>query len=615
MLNRSNMHPAYATAGQNDRSVNGSKINYAAFAAAQTDADDFNAFGDTSFKNNNSAPKKQPKKSSNPARPQRKKAPSAISPKILVIGVAAVVALILLIALFVAVFSSPGKNILREDDVYAMYTDSDGTYHVLVNGKEIKETFSGEVELIPANDNSFAYIQETTAAEDGSSVINMYVLEGKKLTTIEATADEIIDYAEYEPGIIFKDDDVVQFYSKKAFEDISNDPSASNFFISGDASTVVYTELIGKNSDKTQVRYFHKAGFNDIGDTNGLVPVEISNDGRYVYATDSTNALYYIEVTKRGAKYEQKTIIPTSNNGFGNVTALNANGTEIVFYYNHAETGNPVSFIYKIGDKEYKTIAAGIFSYLPSDKKVVAPASFLDAYFVAQRKVSDEDGNVRNVTSTYYYDSDGAHKVADALGQFSPDGKYFYYINDTSAFIRVPLSSKDFEADAEMITSTASSFVLTEKGDIYQYTLNATGSGGKIVFRKASSDGTSKSISSKPDANSMFVCGNSIYFSETVDGNLKIYRSTDGATKEEITFKKTLVDSPLTIEMGAGDKGYAYFTDVDGNTKLLYTSNGKSFDIVCDSCEIPSYSPDVDLPDDDEEEPTDAPADAEDEEE
>lgn len=610
MLNKSNMHPAYATAGQSSSHQSGSKMNHFAFSAAQTDADDFNAFGDTSAKPNTAAPKKQTQ-NPRPAQPKRKKNPSTISPKFIFIGVAVVVALVLVIALFAAIFSSPGKNILREDDVYAMYTDAEGVYHVLTNGKEIKTTFSGEVSLVPAKDNSFAYIFEETTSEDGTSITNMYVLEGKKLTTVQAIADSIIAYADYEPGIIFKEGNVVQLYSKDAFEDISSDSSANNFFISGDASTVVYTELTGKDNDKTHVKYFRRAGFNDIGDTNGLKPVAISNDGRYVYATDATNALYYIEVTKRGAKYEQKVIIPSSQHTFGAVTGLNADGTEIIFYYNYAESSNVASFIYKIGDKEYKTIAAGAFYYLPSDKEIVAPATFLDAYFVAERKVTDEDGNSRDVISTYYYGSDGARKLADALGQFSPDGKYFYYTDIDSGLVRIPLSSKDFEADSKVIAKAVDAFVLTEKGDIYHYTKPTASSGGKIVFREAS-DSTSKSISPRPDADSMFVCGNSIYFSETVNDEIKIYRSTDGATKEEITFKKTLIDSPLTIEMGSGDKGYAYFVDVDGNTKLLYTSNGKSFEIVCDSCTIPNYSPDAVLPPENEE-PTEKPTEAEEE--
>ena len=208
MLNKSNMHPAYATAGQSTSSQNGSKMNYAAFSAAQNDADDFNAFGDTSPKPNTAAPKKQTQ-NPRPAQPRPKKKPSTVSPKLIVIGVAVLVALVLVIALFIAIFSSPGKNILRDDDVYAMYVDSEDVYHVLVNGKEIKSTFSGDVELIPAKDNSFAYIFEETATEDGASITNMYILEGKKLTEVQAMADSIVAWADYEPGIIFKEGNVL----------------------------------------------------------------------------------------------------------------------------------------------------------------------------------------------------------------------------------------------------------------------------------------------------------------------------------------------------------------------------------------------------------------------
>ena len=595
MLNKSDMRPAYATAGQSSSVENGSKMNYAVFSAAQTEDDDFNAFGDTSAKTTHaSTPKRQTQTPQPQKRPQRKKAPTAIPTKYIIIGVAALVALVLVIALFAAVFSSPGKNILRKDTVYATYIDADNQYHVLTNGKEIKQTFSGEVTLVPAKDYSFAYIFEDVIADDGSSVTKMYTLEGKKLTTVEAEANEIIAYADYEPGILFEEGGIVQFYSKNAFEDISSDTSADNFIISGDASTVVYTETTGKNQDRTHLKYFRSAGFNDIGDTNGLEPVAISNDGRYVYAKDASNAFYYIEVTKRGADYEQKTIIANTSYAFGDVTELNADGTEIIFYYVYSDSGNIGSFIYKIGGKAPNAIAAGVFNYTPSDKEVVCPATFMDAFFVADQKITDADGKSTSIRSTYFYDNKGAHKLADATGQFSPDGKYFYYINESDDLVRVSLANNNFAENSTSIAPSIASFVITEKGDIYHH--SSSSSSSKIIFREVATDGKSKSVSQKPDANSMFLCGNSIYFSETNNGAIKLYRSTDGANKEEITFKKVLVDSPLTIEMGSGDKGYAYFVDADGNTKLLYTSNGKTFDIICDSCTIPDYDEDVTPP-------------------
>ena len=598
MLNRSDMRPAYATVGQNSSADNGSNVNYAAFSAAQTEDDDFNSFGDTSAKPHASTPKKQEQRTK-PARKSAKKGGKPVSPKLIIIGVAAVVALVLVIALLVAIFSSPGKNILRKDNVYAVFTDADNVHHVVNNGKVIEQDFSGEIELVPAKDNSFAYIFEKKVSEDdGASVTNMYVLEGKKLSMVEAEADEIIAYADYEPGIIFKEGNLVVLHSKDSFEEISSDASASNFLISGDATTVVYTELTGKDGDKNQVKYFRRSGFNDIGDaeTDALKPVAISNDGRYVYATDATNAFYYLDVTKRGAEYKQNTIIASTANVFGAVTAMNADGTEVIFNYTDAN-GNIGSFIYEVGDKAYKEIAAGTFFYTPSDKEVVCPATFLDEYFVVTRTVTDEEGNSRPVTSTFHYGNKGATKLADTIGQFSPDGKFFYFTEATVGLVRVSLNNTDFEQNSKVIARGAiDSFVITEKGDIYHYTKPTKNSGGRITFREASSDNTTKSITNRPDADSMFLCGNSVYFSETQDGEIKLYRSTGGSSKEEVTFKKVLVDSPLTITMGAGDKGYACLTDIDGNTKLLYTSNGKTFDVVCDSCVIPGYNADAILP-------------------
>ena len=594
MLNKSDMRPAYATVGQNSSASNPSKASYAAFSAAQVEDDDFNAFGDASAKPHASAPKSKPSQNPQQARRPQKKKSSSISPKAILIAVAAVVALVLIIALFVAVFSSPGKNILREDDVYATYVDSNEIYHVLYNGKEIRHSFEGKVTLTPAKNCSFAYVFEDVVSEEGTNAIRMYILSGKKIDPIETDADSIIDWAEYEPGIIFKKGNEVQFYSTREFETLSNNPGASNFNISGDASTVVFTEptrSINVEEASTQVKYFRNAGFNNIGETAGLIPVKVSNDGKYVYATDSTGSFYYLKVTKRGDEYEQKTIINNSSYAFGEITEINADGTEVIFTYidSSTEAGNTASFIYKIGDKSPSSIAAGSFRYTPIDKEVVCPATFIDSAFTVDRTIITEDEGTQNITSTYYYTRKGARKLADSTGTFSPDGKYFYYL-DYGKLYRIALSSNDFANDKEEVT-TADAFLLTEKGDIYTYTKPSENTPGSIRWRSADKT-SSKLISTKADLNCMYLCGNSIYFSETVNGDVKLYKSTNGAVKEEVTFKNTIPASFLTIVMGAGDKGYAYFVDIDGNTQLLYTSKAKTFDIVdnCTFCSINGFS-------------------------
>ena len=318
MLKNNAMRPAFASVGTGNSSSNGTQTrNFVTFSASEDD--DFNAFGDTSPKKQPTPQRPKQQAPKQPAhKPQRRR--QSIDPKMLLIGAAVIVAIILVVALFVAVFSSPGKDITREDNAYMVYTDIDGLYHVIANGKELKETFEGELNLVPAKDNSFAYIFEEIVTEEGNTVTLMYILDGKKLSLVEAEADSIEAYADYKPGIIFKADGIFQLYSENSFEDISSDPKADNFLISGDATTVVYTETAGRNGDETQIKYFRNSGFNDIGNTEGLIPAEISSDGKYVYASTEQNALYYIEVTKNGTKFEEKTIIAPNSASFAGIT-------------------------------------------------------------------------------------------------------------------------------------------------------------------------------------------------------------------------------------------------------------------------------------------------------
>ena len=598
MLNKSNMHPAYASVGLNGSTNNNANINNSNVFFSTAEDDDFNAFGDTSAKPVTQTQK--PKRQQKQEKPQQTRAPkrkkrSRLNPKAFLIGAVAIVAIVLVIVLMVALFSSPGKNIRHEDNVFFTYTDADGNYRVVSNGKLIKETFEGEVELLPAKDNSFAYIFEELVNENGESIIQMYILDGKKLSLVDAEATSIVACAEYEPGIIFKNGTSVQLFTNSVFEDISSNASASDFLISGDASTVVFTEKSGRDNDIIQMIYFRDGGFNDIGETAGIIPSAVSRDGKYVYAHDASNAFYCLEVTKRGTECTQTPIVPATSKTFGGVSELNANGNEVIFSYAEVD-GRVASYIYKVGDDKPTGIAEGIFKYAAADSEVTCPATFIDSYFTAERTVTDENGRTSTVTSTYLYTRKGARKLVDARGQFSDDGKYFYYIDSSNSdLVRISLRSKNFEEDAKVISKAIDSFAITEKGDLYTYSKATSSSSGTIYFKKFS-DSTTKKISSRPDQTSMSACGNSVYFSETVNDEVKIYISTGGATKEEVTFKKVTPASNITIEMGTGDKGYAYFVDAEGNTKLLYTRNGKDFDIICDSCFIPGYNADVNAP-------------------
>jgi hypothetical protein len=65
--------------------------------------------------------------------------------------------------------------------------------------------------------------------------------------------------------------------------------------------------------------------------------------------------------------------------------------------------------------------------------------------------------------------------------------------------------------------------------------------------------------------------------------------SKNGSNKEEISFKNITFASIITAQISNGNCGYAYFVDAEGNTVLLYTADGKDFDVVSKSCIIPGY--------------------------
>ena len=116
MLENSSMRPAYATVGSQANNGKATGSEYIAFSAGQVE-DDFNSFGDTSAKTGASAqrPRQQQQKRPRPSNaPKRRSNPlSNLDPKVILIGVAALVAVVLLICLLVAVFSSPNKSIKK----------------------------------------------------------------------------------------------------------------------------------------------------------------------------------------------------------------------------------------------------------------------------------------------------------------------------------------------------------------------------------------------------------------------------------------------------------------------------------------------------------------------
>ncbi len=579
MLFKNNMRPAYATASDSGFAQNNSsrKSRFAVFS--EGDSGDFGSFEESQ------SSRQRPTRTSSP-RPQKPKGQkpafdlSALPWKYIAIGAVAVVAVVVVIALFMGIILlAPSKHVKVEDNAYFVYSDTNGEYHVVSNGKTINHVFEGEVTITPAKDNSFAYVCDNLSGESGSGV-RVYILKGNKLKDIEVKADELIAMADFEPGIVYKKNSRFHYYSSNDHTPITSEPSADDFAISSDGSTVIFTVDSSKNPGYTELKYFQNGGSETIGPDN-FIPVDISGDGKYVYGiNEDSGRLFFLTVKK--SKAEIASITSDSHGVFGEITGMNADGDEIVFY-TESEKG-VVSFLYRVGDDSPTQIADGLFTPINADKEIACPDTFVNSYFVCEKDITTEDDVTTNATLTYFYDkNDGAIKLAETKGQFSPDCKYFYYVNEDSNLVRISLDSKNFEDSAKAVLNDVTDFAVISKGDVYVM-LNDVNVG--IIYHWDASTAKRTVITYDAKLGSMQLCANSVYFTEEIEGETKIYVSSEGAAKTEASFKNAALTTTPTMKMGVGQKGYAYFTDDNGNTMLFYTANGEKFSVVSSSCVI-----------------------------
>ena len=614
MLFKNNMRPAFATSGATGSAkADRSKIKDFFAKSEQSADDDFSAFGSTQDKQQRASAPKQERPQPQKRPPQRRRAKSQIQWVPILTIAAAVIAVVLLVVVIVAIFSAPQKNIKAEDNVYFSFVDSNGDYRVVSNGDVLDKTFGEIKELRPAADYSFAYIFESASNEEtGESGIKMYVLEGKKLTEIEAIAtsmEDIIDTAEYAPGIIYKESFGFTHYSSDEHAPITRKQNAGNFVISGDAKTVVYTTASTEDPDKTRLNYFSRGISHAIGPTN-IIPLEMSIDGRYVYGlhyNGDLHTLACVEVEDEGESYTNHVIARSSDYGsIKGITGMNVKGNEIIFYAEKTkldeESGEQISagvisYMYKIKDSKPEEIAEGKFTPIYAGNSVVCPETFLDTYFVCEKKVNtvtSEGTETKDVSMTYLLTKKGATAVANTTGTFSPDGKYFYYIDNqeqyTKKLMRTPLDSKDIQKDTEFIMEDVDSFSIIENGDVYVMRAEDTKlNKGQIYFWDSSTKKPNR-VSYNALLGSMSVCANSIFFSEVIDDVTTVYISTEGSAKEKADFKSSSPAVTPTVVMGAGKKGYAFFVNEDDTVKLFYTSNGKKFSQKASDCTIPNYN-------------------------
>ena len=503
--------------------------------------------------------------------------------------------LIVLAVLFIAVIVillifAPSKHTKLQDNSYLLYTDANGAYHILSNGKTVEAAFDGDVSLVPSKDYSFAYVFEKSSGDDA---IKMYILKGTSLKQIEVRPDEIPDraaLAEYNPGIVYEKDDRVHYISDNYFGVLSSDAkNASNFVISKNAKVVVFNEYLAEE-DKTVLKYFSGGVTETITLNNEFEPVAVSKDGKYSYALlTEKNIFGYIEVDPENPQTPVANGIITtekSNGAFVAITGMNADGTEIIFC-TEGTNGN-TSFRYKVSAKALEPIAEGIFRPISADSYIVEPYTFMNTYFECEKLAlstdDDDDDGFKTIVSTYYLDSNGAHEVSKTTGAFSPDQKYFYYMDipenaKYGNLYQIDLGNKEFTA--EKIMNDISDFRVVDKGHLYIISKSKKNeTTGEIGYFDPFSK-KYEPISSSADLASITMSANSIYFLDHSNAEAPVLCvSTNGSGKISAEFNNADLTNPANIVMFTRNVGYAILGTSDGNANIYYTGNGKNFDFV-----------------------------------
>lgn len=573
MFLKNNVRPAFAGAADFG-SVKPSKIkNDAVMLDAGSETDDFGAF--------NSSPS-QPRQGAPRRAPQRQQKSSAFKPSSILIAVAAVVAIILLIVLIVAFVAGSNGNIKYVNNTYTAFSDEDGIYRVAVNGEIIGE-YESEVSLIPAADNSFAYIIE--AGDDGYRV---HIAKGKKVESIlSAPVDKVLATASLQPGVVWLEtDNGVYFYNEdkgeelitKDYESLISDSLLGGlynyiFHISADASTVVYAET---DADKApQFNLYIYQDSTSIKSQKNLLPVAVSGDGSLIYgygisAKDGVTKAFYV-LTEDDDKY-------LIDEGFGKIVAMNIEGNEVV-YTTNTESGTS-TYIYAFNAKKMDEEAAptkignGVCTPVAIDPETACFATFAETYF--QRSDIDYESS----TPTYYINKKFENnKVSNFTGKFDTDGKYFFYTNNDNTLQYIDLSDDNYTPTK--ITEDIVDFEVTQKGNVYW--LNDS---GRLSFYNISKDKSTR-ISDDVESISMHSYSNTLYFKAD---SVNVFITEEGSEKNSAKFDSATVSGLPVFSDSHFKKSFAAFWDSDNEEwRLYHTANGKSFKFITTAVEIDGF--------------------------
>ena len=558
MINKNNYRAAFAGAAPNGSACRNTEFdNGISYSAASSETDDFNGFTSSHQPHRNS--------SGSPRRPQQKKRKVyEINLKTILIIAASVLAFVLLVIAIVAIANSNGGNITKENNTFTSF-EKEGLYYVAVNGDVVEPGFENTIELVPAADNSFAYVIETTAEQKKL----IHVLEKKELIPITVSpVTSILALAELEPGIVYRDGEIVNFYADENEQRIIKNVTADNFVIAADASAVAFTASDDENAVDSKL-YVHVQGVRESCASN-MIPVAISKGGKYIYAYGISSEdyvskkLYLIDPIE-----QEKTPIET---GFNSITYTNIKCDEILYTVGSPDTGYK-SYIFSAKKEESFEIGAGLCVPMHADESVVKLATLKGSVL---ENVYFFEGGERSNSATYYVDkSYKPHKVSPYNGKLNGDGDTFYYIGEEDTLYSIDLSAKKYKAKS--IAIGVSDFVITAKDNVYILDDEMT-----LLFYK-SSTAKKRTVGNDVEAFSYNSYSNVLYFEVLNDE--KVYFTEEGSGLEPVEFSKEAITSaPVFISEGQKRTFVSVFNTDTGMYDLYYTTTGKSFKSIEEDC-------------------------------
>lgn len=498
---------------------------------------------------------------------------------------------LLLVAGIVVLALSRDRHILREDNAFLVYADSENHYHLLSNGYEIDKDFEGEVELIVAADNSFAYVIDS--GDDGYYI---YLLKGKKIEPITQSAvDEPLEFAMLKPGLIYQDGEKIRMWNEKVgITTIARlSDQTENFMLSGDASTVVYTEPNKKDTTKVELKLFRPSeGVEESLGSSSIVytPVAISNYGDYVYASFVKNDIPNLCVFHTSDIDDLSGAPIADSEYFQDIIEINVKGNELLFYTEKMTDKGPQAATKLFRYSKDEPTAEELHSRFKMEPKRIDPDivyfdNFDDVYLTAYklndlgaRYIYRMEKYVPNPIANYTIDPENGD-----TSTIDPDGRFLYYINDEDELIQMDLKDENLTVTTRI--DDVQEFVITEKGNIYflEY-------GGDLFFRKSNETKTRKNtkITEEVLDISFYRYANTLYY--TKDEAVSIYMTKEGSVEETVKMDAAQVTAlPIFTETN-GQQTYAACYDLDNGGKIFYTSNGKNFKLITSDYEEVFFS-------------------------